>query len=245
MIEQNDQLKLLNIQYQGCMRLLGSKSRKLAAENEQLKKENKELAEKLKFLSSRPNRPPEPTGDSKRAPTNGEPVNAFEGKVEDGKIEHLTKTVERFKGMYQSWKTACQEAEAKVRELEASYLKLQREKVNSLEKDPRIKEKISSEKEKKIKELTKRNNELQDLLHGNNEATSLDLTCVKLEKPAPESETQATSDAQATPEAQATSDAQATPEAQVTIDTTDEPTTTDKQVPMDTTDEQVQMDTQI
>lgn len=192
--EENDELKMVNIQYQASIRLVASKNRELSTENKKLRDENKELTDKLNHLKvqmeylARRSKPAEPAarnlsiGDATRR-SNGEACNPFEGKVEDNQIPHLLKTVERYKGMYQSWKLECEVAERKAVDLEEKYLELQRQKVKTLEKDPRITQKINSEKDRKIQELTKLNLELQARLHGSNEEASVDLSCVKKEKP--------------------------------------------------------------
>lgn len=175
LLVKNDELKEVNLDYQAGIRKIGSKCRKLGTENKQLKEENKELIDKMNELkkvmsnmASRSNQPPEPNPDD---------------LLDEDRIAYLTKSLERLKYMGQEWKAACEAAERKLLELEEAHRQLQREIAEKLEKDPRIKQNISSAQDRKIEELTRQNLELEEKLRGKNEETSVDLTRVKQEKP--------------------------------------------------------------
>lgn len=190
--EENGELKTINLEYQRIVRELVGKHRKLATENQQLKNENKELTERLNhlnqemsYLVSRANQSTNifskaSTGETDPSGASNQLSTADKAKSDE--LVFLEKKVERFKGMYQTWKEEFHKMEKEKLELERKYNELQSQTIKSLERDPRIKQKINSEKDQRIEELTRINTDLQARLHDDHEASSLDLTCVKLEK---------------------------------------------------------------
>lgn len=190
--QENNELKLMNLQYQGWVRTLTANNRKVAGEIQELKNENKALTEKLNhlteemsYLASRANQ----TSIARSAKS--EPFSGFEATPSKNtdtaaKLTHLEKKVERFKGMYETWKEAFRKLEKEKTELEQKHNELRHQ--NAPSQDPRVQNRILLDLDNRVKELTKVNTELQARLDADHEASAVNLNCIKQERIGPEAD---------------------------------------------------------